>query len=394
MINLEQVRKDSPSCLDKIFFNSAGSSLMPKGVVESIYEYLKEEERIGGYKLAAIKQTLIKEFYTHAAQLIQAKPHQMAFAGSSTDAYSKALSAIDFKPGDLILTTKDDYVSNQIAFISLQKRFQIQIVRVENLPDNQLDLEAFEKYIKSYQPKLVAVTHIPTSSGLIQNVEGVGELCKKYDVLYLVDACQSVGQIPVNVQKIHCDFLTATGRKFLRGPRGTGFLYVSDKILQSEMAPLFVDSMGSVWVDENRYELAADAIRFENFEYPVANIVGFNSALKYALQIGIQNMRDYSLPLADWFRQELNKISRIRTLDRGIELGNIITFSVDGISIDALESILDEQKIYYSITRKRSAIIDFTEKNVEWACRFSPHYFNTKEEMTKVLEILDQKFNK
>ncbi|WP_306460071.1 aminotransferase class V-fold PLP-dependent enzyme [Flavobacterium sp. B17] len=195
------------------------------------------------------------KIYNETATLINAKPSNIAFATSATEAYTKALSSIIFKEGDTIITTADDYISNQITFISLQKKMNLKIIRMKNLPDHELDLDDLEVLIKKHHPRIVAVTHIPTNSGLIQNVEGVGKICREYGILYLVDACQSVGQMVVDVEKINCDFLTATGRKFMRGPRGTGFLYVSDKVLEQNYAPLLLDMRGAKWSEFDDYEL-------------------------------------------------------------------------------------------------------------------------------------------
>lgn len=387
-IDIQQIRKDTRGIHNKIFLNSAGSSLMPIGVVDAITEYLQLEEELGGYKTAALKDKSIQQFYEVVAKLIHCSAHNIAYAVSSTDAYAKALSSIPFEEGDCILTTKDDYVSNQIAFISLQKRWNIKVIRVDNLPNNELDIELFEKYIQHYNPKLIAVTHIPTSSGLIQNVQAIGELAQKYDILYLVDACQSVGQIDVNVNEIHCDFLTATGRKFLRGPRGTGFLFVSDKVLERGLYPTFIDSFGSEWISENDFKILEDAKRFEQVEKSIASIIGCTKAIEYALSIGMKNIESHGHSIANKLRTVLGKLSHVKMLDRGINLGNIITFQIPSLGLQATEENLQQNNIFYSVTFKRSAIIDFKEKDVDYAIRFSPHYFNTKEEVDQVVEII------
>jgi len=245
-MDIIEIRKDTSGCADKIFLNSAGSSLPPKIVTEKMIDYLQYEERIGGYDAAKFKADEINKFYIEAAKLLNCKPANIAFAYNATDAYARALSAIPFKNVDYILTTNDDYISNQIAFLSLQKRFGVQLLRANNLANGDIDLVHFEELIKKHKPVLVAVTHVPTNSGLVQNAEEIGKICNKYDTWYLLDACQSVGQMIVDVEKIGCDFLSATGRKFLRGPRGTGFLYISDEVLMSGLAPLFIDMRGQI----------------------------------------------------------------------------------------------------------------------------------------------------
>jgi cysteine desulfurase/selenocysteine lyase len=388
-MDIHSIRKDTKGLSDKIFLNSAGSSLMPEVVLKTMIDYLQQEEMNGGYETANRNAELITGFYEETAKLINAKASNMAFTSSATDAYIKALSSISFTEGDCIITTNDDYVSNQIAFISLQKKYNIEIIRLKNLPDHELDLEDLENIIQKRNPKLVAVTHIPTNSGLIQNVEGVGKICRKYNVLYLVDACQSVGQRVVDVEKIGCDFLTATGRKFLRGPRGTGFLYVSDRAIAQNLAPIFLDMSGAVWTGFNEYELIKTAKRFELWENSYAALLGFTEAVKYANNIGLSAIEDYNQKLSRKLRNALQN-KGFRVLDEGNNLSSIITFCAQDGSIESIQKILKEHNVYFSVSPKNGALIDFTHKKVDGVIRFSPHYFNTSDEIEAVLEILSK----
>lgn len=387
-MNADKIRQDIRGLSDgKIFLNNAGSSLMPKIVVDSMIDYLHQEEQFGGYEVANRNAELSEQFYDETAKLINCKPSNIAFATSATEAFAKALSSIIFKEGDVIITTVDDYISNQITFISLQKTLNVKIVRTKNLSDNELDLEDLESLIKQHNPKLVAVTHIPTNSGLIQNVEGVGKICKQYNVLYLVDACQSVGQMVVDVEKIGCDFLTATGRKFMRGPRGTGFLYVSDRVLEQNYAPLLLDMRGANWTEYNDYELFKTAKRFEHWEISYASLLGFTQALKYANDIGLHNIENYNRKLSGKLRENIKNIG-FNVWDLGNNLSSIITFSGPDGDLENIQKVLKENNIFFSATYKNSALIDFTNKNINGIVRLSPHYFNTAEEIEKVSGIL------
>ncbi|MCS3869949.1 selenocysteine lyase/cysteine desulfurase [Chryseobacterium ginsenosidimutans] len=387
-MNTDKIRQDIKGLSDgKIFLNNAGSSLMPKIVVESMVDYLHQEEQFGGYEVATRNAELLEQFYDETAKLINGKPSNIAFATSATEAFAKALSSIIFKEGDVIITTVDDYISNQITFISLQKKLNVKIIRTKNLSDNELDLEDFENLIRQHKPKLVAVTHIPTNSGLIQNVEAVGKICKQYDILYLVDACQSVGQMEVDVEKSGCDFLTATGRKFMRGPRGTGFLYVSDKILEQNYAPLLLDMRGANWTEYNDYELFKTAKRFEHWEISYASLLGFTEALKYANNIGLQNIENYNRIVSEKLRENL-KNNGFKVWDIGNNLSSIVTFSGPDGDLENIQKVLKENNVFFSATYKNSALIDFTNKNIQGIVRLSPHYFNTMEEIEKVSEIL------
>ncbi|MCJ8153437.1 aminotransferase class V-fold PLP-dependent enzyme [Chryseobacterium sp. SSA4.19] len=387
-MDIYQIRKDTRGLSDgKIFLNNAGSSLMPDVVVDSMADYLHQEEQFGGYEVAGRNAELLEQFYTETAKLINCQPRNVAFMTSATEAFAKALSSIIFQEGDCIITTVDDYISNQITFISLQKKLNVKIIRMKNLSDHELDLEDLENLIRTYRPKLVSVTHIPTNSGLVQNIEGVGKVCRKHHVLYLVDACQSVGQMAVDVEKIGCDFLTATGRKFMRGPRGSGFLYVSDRVLEEDYAPILLDMRGANWSEYDNYELFTTAKRFEHWEISYAALLGFTKAIQYANRIGLQNIESYNKNLSVTLRQNLRN-SGFQVWDLGNHLSSIITFCGPDGDLEKIQKFLREHNIFFSVTYKNSALIDFTHKNISGIVRLSPHYFNTLEEIEKVSLIL------
>lgn len=389
-MDIDKIRQDIRGLSDgKIFLNNAGSSLMPSSVVDSMINYLHQEEQYGGYEVAERNTKHLEEFYDETAKLINAKASNIAFATSATEAYTKALSSIIFKEGDVIITTADDYISNQITFISLQKKLKLNIIRMKNLPDNELDLDDLQILIKKHHPRLVAVTHIPTNSGLIQDVEGVGKICREYDILYLVDACQSVGQMVVDVEKINCDFLTATGRKFMRGPRGTGFLYVSDRVLEQNYAPLLLDMRGAKWSAFDDYELFDSAKRFEHWELSYASLLGFTKALQYANAIGMDAIENYNKNLSQTLRNNLQN-SGFKIWDIGKNLSSIVTFSGPEGDLENIQKVLKENNVFFSVTYKNSALIDFTKKNINGIVRLSPHYFNTEEEIETVSELLKQ----
>ncbi|RAJ21161.1 aminotransferase class V-fold PLP-dependent enzyme [Pedobacter cryoconitis] len=388
-MDLNVIRKETRGCTNKIFLNSAGSSLVTDTVFDQMIDSLTEEAQIGGYALANLNQQGVDEFYTETAQLLNCNAENISFQNSATDAYAKAISSIEFKAGDVILTTDDDYISNQISFISLKKRVGINIVRAANLANGDLDLAAFEELVKLHQPKLVALTHIPTSSGLIQAVAEVGAICRKYNCWYLVDACQSVGQLVVDVQEIGCDFLAATGRKFLRGPRGTGFLYVSDRALEAGLAPLIIDMIGAEWTSVNDYTLQPTAKRFEFWESSIPSRLAFKEAIKYANQVGMANIEKYNAVLMAQFRSQLKEVKGLNLQDWGSKVSSILTFTMDHHTTDEIAQHLRENDVYFSIAFAGSAMIDFPKKNIKSAIRLSPHYFNTAEELEKVVAILD-----
>jgi cysteine desulfurase/selenocysteine lyase len=388
-MDIDLIRKETKGCSDKIFLNSAGSSLVPDVVLDKMISYLRQEAVIGGYTLSNQSADEIHELYVQAAILLNCSPENIAYTSSATDAYAKAITAVNFKQGDVILTTDDDYISNQLSFLSLKDRFGIKIIRADNLSNGNLDLESFERLVIRHEPKLVALTHIPTNSGLVQPAAEVGAICRKYNILYLLDACQSVGQMLVDVKKTGCDFLTATGRKFIRGPRGTGFLYVSDRVLATDMAPLVFDNNGASWTGTDEYKLEATAKRFEFFESSMAGKLGMASALKYINDIGISNIEKYNMELMQNFRAGLAQVEGLQLHDHGSQLSNILTFTTSNRPLEETAKLLSENRVYFSMSFRNLALIDFNKKDLDAVIRFSPHYFNTIQELEKITDILN-----
>jgi len=389
-MDLERIRRETPACRGRIHLNNAGASLMPEPVVSALLEYLKLETRIGGYEAADFCREEIAQAYASIARLLGTESRNIAFTESATISYSQALSAVPFSAGDVLLTTRNDYVSNQIQFLSLAQRFGIEVVRAPDRPEGGVDVGAMEELIHSRQPRLVCLTQIPTSSGLVQDAAAVGKLCREAGVLYLVDACQSVGQMPVDVGELGCDFLSATSRKFLRGPRGAGFLYVSDRALEAGLTPLFVDLRGAVWEDEDRFVPLEDAHRFETWEFAWALVLATGAAARYALELGLQPIQDRVRSLADRLRRALGDLEGARVLDRGEELAGIVTIALESHDPGVLVRTLRDQGINTSSQHRAGAVFDFDGKGVTGALRLSPHYFNTEDEIDRAVVALHE----
>jgi len=383
-------RADTPGCAHRIHLNNAGAALPPRPVLQAMQDYLALESEIGGYEAADFKAGAIDQFYMAVAQMLGARARNIAFAGSATDAYARALSAVPFQPGDVILTTENDYVSNQIAFLSLQQKRGLRIVRAADAPEGGVDLGDMERLVRTHRPALVAVTHVPTNSGLIQPAEAIGWLCRENGIWYLVDACQSAGQMPLNVEQIGCDFLAATFRKFLRGPRGAGFLFVSDRALDAGLEMLLPDMRGAQWTAADTYVPVADARRFEYWEMAPALMLGARAAVEYALETGLEAIRESVGQLADKTRSMLPALSGVQVLDRGANLSGIVTAWSPAWEPQRLMAHLSAHRINCRISAIGSARIDFGRKNVPWALRISPHYYNTEEEIDILIEVLSR----
>lgn len=378
------MRADTPGTDKVVHFNNAGCGLLAKPVLATMLDHLNLEAEIGGYEAAAARATEVSGFYSEIAALINCRPRNIAFAASATHAYSTALSSIRFEPGDVILTTRNDFISNQIAFLSLRKRFGVEIVHAPDVPGGGVDVEAMAALMRDRRPKLVAATHIPTNSGLVQPVAEIGRHCRELGLLYLVDACQSVGQYPIDVEEIGCDLLTSTCRKFLRGPRGSGFLFVSDRFLEAGHEPLFIDMHGARWTAPGRYEPAESASRFEDWEFDYAAVLGCARAARYAREVGVEAISRRTPALAARLRGGLSALPGVEVLDRGPRLGALVTFSIKGWDAIPFKAAMDARRINSALSYREFAQFDFGDKDVDWCLRLSPHYYNTEQEVDDV----------
>lgn len=385
LLDIAALRADTPGCETVVHFNNAGCGLMARPVLQTMIDHLQLEATIGGYEASAARAEAVADFYASLAELLGTRPGNIAFAGSATHAYTKALSAIDFRPGDVILTTRNDFISNQIAFLALRKRHGVRIVHAPDHADGSgVDVDAMAALMRAHRPRLVAATHVPTNSGLVQPVAQIGRHCRELDLLYLVDACQSVGQYPIDVEEIGCDLLTATCRKFLRGPRGSGFLYVSDRVLEAGYEPLHIDMHGARWVAPGYYRPVDTAARFEEWEFPYATVLGCAAAARYALRVGPQAVARRTPALGGRLREHLAAVPGVRTLDGGPAPAALVTFTIEGWEAQPFKAALDARGVNSALSYREFAQFDFGDKGVDWCLRLSPHYYNTEDEVDAV----------
>jgi len=396
-ISDEQIRRwreDTPGCAGRIHLNNAGASLMPRPVLDAIRGHLDLEEQIGGYEAEDAAAEAIRDTYVQLARLLGAgqpgKPENIAIVENATVAVSQALSAFDFHPGDVLVTTHSDYTSNQIMYLSLARRCGLRVLYADDLPEGGVDPESVKKLAAHPRCRLVSLTWIPTNSGLVQAAEEVGEICAAAGVPYLVDACQAVGQLPVDVARLGCDFLAGTARKFLRGPRGIGFLYISDRALARGMAPLFPDMHGAGLPGEDRFELAPDASRFENWEFPFAQVLGLGAAARYALEIGMGEGSPRSLALAADLRARLHALAGVEVADVGARLCAIVTIEARGWDARELVRGLRRAGVNTSAANRGGGPLLKLGEERRPLLRISPHYYNTGDEIDRFLGALEE----
>ena len=386
-------RAETPGCAHRNHLNNAGAALMPRPVIDAITDHIRLESEIGGYEAGDARAEAIAAGYDALGEIVGAPAKNIAVVGSATAGFIQALSSFDFGPGDVIVTTRCDYTSNQIQYLALSRRLGVEIVHADDLPEGGVDPASVHAVIRRRRPRLVAVSWIPTNSGLVQDVEAVGEVCDESGVPYVVDACQAVGQIPIDVRRLRCDYLSATARKFLRGPRGIGFMYASDRALQRGDHPLFVDMRGARWTSETTYEVAESARRYEDWEFPYALVLGQGAAARYALDVGIETANARAWALAATLRDALGALPGVRPLDRGATRCAIVTIEVAGRHANGIVRALADRRINVVSSLREFGIFDFTEKGVQTAVRLSPHYYNTEAEIADAVDAVREILN-
>ncbi len=384
---IESLRRDTPGVENVIHFNNAGSSLPPQIVVDTTIGHLQREAEIGGYEAANEAGARLDSVYDSIAAFIGGRPDQVAVIENATRAWDMAVYGYPFKVGDRVLTARAEYVSNMLALLQLQQRHGIEIVLIDDDEHGQIDLTMLERELAA-GATMVSLTHVPTSGGLINPATEVGALCAAYDTFYVLDACQSVGQVPIDVGEIGCDVLSTTGRKYLRGPRGTGWLYTSDRALE-RIEPPFLDLHAADWVTERTYEIRADAKRFENWETNFAGKLGLGAAVDYALALDMDAASARTVRLGELLREQLQTVPGLRVHDKGAPSGaggsggrgGIVTFDVSGFDSDALKQALSDRSINTTSSGAARAHFDLGARNLPTLIRASVHYYNTEDEI-------------
>ena len=389
-LKIRKWRDDTPGCAHRIHLNNAGAALMPSAVIDACQQHLQLESEIGGYEAADARSAEVARVYEDVGTLVGARSENIAIVANATAAFIQAMSSFDFAPGDVIVTTRADYTSYQITYLSLAERLGVVVKHAADLPEGGVDPDSVRELARDPRCRLVHVSWIPTHSGIIQDAEAVGDVCEEIDVPYLVDACQAVGQMPIDVSRLKCDYLSATARKFLRGPRGIGFLYASDKAMARGDHPLFVDMRGATWIDAQRYEIAPTATRYEDWEFSYSLVFGMGAAARYALDVGIDVASARAFGLAKRVREQLAEIPGVMVLDGGNRQCAIVTASLEGRDAREIVKELSRLGINATASLRWYGLLDLTEKNVESAIRISPHYYNTQEEIDVAIDVIER----
>jgi selenocysteine lyase/cysteine desulfurase len=386
--DLARARRETPGCKRVLHFNNAGAALMPEPVLDAVIAHLRLEARVGGYEAAERAHEAIERVYDAAAALIGCTRDEIAIVEHATRAWDLAFYSIPFAPGDRILTDMAAYASSYIAFLQVAQKTGARVEVIPNDQHDQVSVAALSDTLDD-RVKLIALTHVPTNGGLVNPAAAVGRVAREAGVLYLLDACQSVGQMPVNVTAIGCDMLSATGRKYLRGPRGTGFLYVRQEVLEG-LEPPVLDLHAAQWVGRDRYEMRPDARRFESWESSVAGKIGLGVAIEYALEWSLETIWARIFTLSRALRARLAALPGVTVRDLGRERCGIVSFTVDGWEAGAVRRALAQQRVNVSVSTRSSTLLDMEERGLTDLVRASVHYYNSEEEVQRFCRTLEQ----
>jgi cysteine desulfurase/selenocysteine lyase len=385
-IDVDHVRAQTPGINTSVHLMACGSALMPQPVVDAVVNHTLLEAQVGGYEAHARESEMLDRVYDTIARHLGAKRHEIALLENATVAWCHAFYALPLKPGSRILTCEAEYAANYVAFLQRARRDDLTIEVVPSDSAGTLDIQALEVMVDD-DVGLIAITWIPTNGGLVNPATAVGQIARRHGVPYLLDACQAAGQLRIDVEAIGCDFLSATGRKFLRGPRGTGFLYVREHWLET-LEPAMIDHFGADWVARDKYELRADARRFETWENAYALRAGLGAAFDYAEQLGIDAIEQRVGHLANHCRSLLGEHRNITLRDLGEHQCGIVSFSVDGADPAELVKQMGAAGFVIGASSAASTRLDAERRNLPTLLRMAPHYYNTEDEISRAVSQL------
>lgn len=386
-MDLAKLRAETPGMAHCINLNNAGASLMPLPVISAQQDHIELESRIGGQAAALEQSGAIETTSAAIARLLNADPQSIALTTNATRAWQLAFYGLSFKEGDRILTSRVEYGSNYVGFLQMQKRTGLVIDVIPDDESGASDPEALEAMIDD-RVKLIAVTWVPTNGGLINPAAALGTVARSHGIPYLLDACQAIGQMPADVTELGCDFLCATGRKWLRAPRGTGFLYAAPAMLD-RVEPALLDHAAAPLSGTQSYQMRPSARRYETYDRSFAAILGLGAAVEYALDLGLDTIYGRVSELASHLRDELAARPGICLRDLGTERCGIVTFTHERHSAIALRERLADQTIQVSVSSPDGAPLDSEARALTGLVRVSPHYYNSREEIGSFLSALD-----
>ncbi|MGW0245419.1 aminotransferase class V-fold PLP-dependent enzyme [Nocardia goodfellowii] len=389
MLDESRVRAETPGCgsdSGTVFLDSAGSSLPSQVVLDTVIGHLRREAEVGGYRAANERLEDLAAVKTDIGTLINADPSCIALSDSATRAWADFFYSVPLGPGDRILISGSDYASNGIAALQRARATGARVEQIPTDPNGQLDLDAMADMVDE-RVKLVSVLHVPSNGGLVNPAAEATRIAHSVGALVLLDACQSAGQIALDTRELDVDAMSVTGRKWLRGPRGTGFLYVRPE-LATTLEPQRLDLHSAQWTSADSYQLAADASRFEFWECDVAGRLGLGAAVRYLLDLGPEDVYAAVAARAEYLRKTLPEIPGVTVRDLGVRHSGIVSFTVDGVAAVDVRDRLAARDVTVTVSQASSTLLDMTARGLDAVVRASPHCFVNFAELDRFVAAL------
>ena len=365
-----------------INFNNAGSSKPFNVVNKEIKSFLEIEKNYGGYYAVFKYKKKINTFYNNLSKLINCKKKEISFLTSTTLAWNLFFNSLKIDQNQNILIFENEYGSNLIYYKN--KRHNIKIVNIKK--NGKVCFEDLKKKINK-NTKVVSLCHVASQCGNRIEVEKIFNYIKQLfpQIICVLDACQSIGQIEVDVKKINCDVLVGSGRKYLRGPRGTGFIYINDKI-REKINPMILDMKNA--------EIIGDKIKinksniFENFEFSPSLQLGFSKAIERVNNYGIKKIEQNIICKSKYFRNKLENFHQITFFENIDTLTGINTLKIKGIDSLQIYTYLLSKKILCSVTKSSSSLLYFQKLKVKDLLRISFHQYNSYDDIKYLVKCL------
>lgn len=383
---IDLARAATPGCAEVIHLNHAGASLPPQVVLDAQIGHLLAEASMGGYEAADAALERRTAVYESIGALIGAQPHEIARMEHATAAWNSAFWAVPMSPGQRVVVHDHEYGANIVAFLAAAERRGVVIERVPSDASGQVDVDAVADRLARFDVALVSLTHVPTNGGLVNPAAEVGALTKAAGVPFLLDACQSVGQRRIDVGEIGCDLLSATGRKYLRGPRGTGLLYVSDSVVD-RLTPSHPDHHGAELITGDQFEWRTGARRFEHWEHSVAGWLGLGAAVDHGLGWGLDRIETTVTERAEQLRSMLVDAG-LTVYDEGVNRCGIVTCATDAVASSELQHHLAGHGVNTTCTHEDSSRWDVDRRHLPPLLRLSVHYTTTVDELVTAVGLL------
>ena len=375
------------------YFDNGATTLKPQCVVDAMVDYYtKHTSNIhrGDYDAAVITNKLYDETREVVQKFIHCNsPQEVVFTSGTTASINMVVFGYmksHLKKGDEVLLNKAEHASNILPWIKLSEEIGVVIKYVPLAKDYSLTVD---NLVKSITPKtkVVSLAHISNVIGDVRDIDAIGRICKEKNILFHVDGAQSVPHIQVDFRKSNIDFLSFSGHKML-GPTGVGVLVGKYNLLE-DMQPIFYGGgMNQYFEEDGRYEIKNSPVKFEAGTPPIAEVIGLKRAIEYLMEIGMDKIHEYEMELKKYMVEKLEHIPNLVMYNKSSDSG-ILAFNIKGVFSQDTSIYLNHYHIYVRAGNHCTKMLK-DEINIKNTVRVSMYLYNNKEDIDKLVEVLEK----